>query len=80
MSIIINIDKAKSIGHDIRRQKRAEEFAPLDEVISKQIPGMDLVAAEAGRQLIREKYTLIQDAIDAASTPDEIKAALEVTQ
>ena len=27
--ITINLDKAKTISHDIRRQKRAEEFAPL---------------------------------------------------
>lgn len=79
MTITINLDKAKQIGHDIRRQKRAEEFAPYDEVIAKQIPGADSVAAEEARQAIREKYTLVQDAIDAASTPDEIKAALEVT-
>lgn len=80
MSIIINIDKAKAIGHDIRRQKRAEEFAPYDEIIAKQIPSADAVEAEAKRQEIREKYAQLQDAIDAASTPDEIKAALEVTQ
>lgn len=36
--ITVNIDKAKEIGHSIRREKRAEEFKPLDEAISKQIP------------------------------------------
>ena len=55
----------------------AEEFAPLDKVISLQLPGMDMVAAEAGRQLIRDKYAQVQEQIDAAATPDEIKAALE---
>jgi hypothetical protein len=79
MSIIINIDKAKAIGHDMRRAMRAAEFAPYDEVIAKQIPGADSVAAEEARQAIREKYALVQDAIDAASTPEDIKAALEVT-
>ena len=76
MSIIINIDKAKAIGHDIRRTKRAEEFQPYDEVIAKQIPGADAVAAEKARKEIRFKYELIQEAIDLAITPDEIKAAL----
>lgn len=76
MSIIINIDKAKAIGHDIRRTKRAEEFQPYDEVIAKQIPGADAVAAEEARKEIRFKYELIQEAIDLATTPDEIKAAL----
>lgn len=75
--IIINIDKAKAIGHDMRRAARAEEFAPHDAVIAKAIPGADAVAAEAARQVIREKYAEIQDNIDAATTPEEIKAALE---
>lgn len=75
--IIINIDKAKAIGHDMRRAARAEEFAPHDAVIAKAIPGADAVAAEAARQSIREKYAEIQDNIDAATTPEEIKAALE---
>jgi hypothetical protein len=75
--IIINIDKAKAIGHDMRRAARAEEFAPHDAVIAKAIPGADAVAAETARQAIREKYTDIQVNIDAATTPEEIKAALE---
>jgi hypothetical protein len=75
----IDLDRARSVGHDIRRQKRAEEFAPHDEVIAKQIPGKDAAQAEAKRQKIRDRYAEVQDAIDAAETPDEIKAALEVT-
>jgi hypothetical protein len=74
-----DLDKCRAIGHDIRRTKRAEEFAPLDEVIAKQIPGMDAAAAEAARQVVRDKYAEIQDAIDASSTPDEIRTTLEVT-
>ena len=75
--ITINLDKAKSIAHDMRRAARAEEFKPYDEVIMKQIPGADAVEAEEARQQIRFKYALIQDVIDAAQTTDEIKAALE---
>lgn len=74
--IVVNIDKAKSIGHDMRRAARAEEFKPHDEVIMKQIPGVDAQQAEAARQAIRDKYAAIQEQIDAAATPDEIKAAL----
>jgi len=73
-----DLDKCKAIGHDIRRIQRAEEFKPFDEVIAKQIPGVDAVAAEEARQAIRDKYALIQDVIEGASTPDEIKTALEV--
>ncbi len=78
MAITINLDKAKQIGHEIRRQKRAEEFAPLDEKIMKQIPGVDVAAVEAERQLIRDKYAEVQTAIEAAQAPEEIKAALGI--
>jgi hypothetical protein len=74
--IVVNIDKAKNIAHDMRRAARAEEFKPHDEVIMKQIPGVDAQAAEAARQAIRDKYSAIQADIDAATTPEEIKAAL----
>ena len=71
-----DLDKCRAIGHDIRRTKRAEEFAPHDEVIAKQIPGKSATEAEAKRQEIRDKYSEVQDAIDAAESPEEIKAAL----
>ena len=75
--IKINVDKAKTIGHDMRRAARAEEFKPYDDAIAKQIPG-EMEGAEAARQVIRDKYTTIQTSIDAAQTPDEIKAALGI--
>jgi hypothetical protein len=77
--ITINIDKAKNIAHDMRRAARAEEFKPHDEVIMKQIPGVDAQAAEAARQAIRDKYASIQTGINAATTPEEIKTALGLT-
>lgn len=70
--ISININKAKTISHDIRRQKRAEEFQPLDEVIMKQIPGTDVNAIEAERQVIRDKYATIQTDIDSAENSEEL--------
>jgi hypothetical protein len=76
MGIVIDVTKAKAIGHDMRRAARAEEFKPYDEAISKQIPGTD--GAEIARQAIREKYAAVQADIDAAETPDEIKAALGI--
>lgn len=65
--IQININKAKTIAHDMRRDARSKEFAPLDEVIAKQIPGTDATAIEAERQAIRDKYAAIQTEIDAAA-------------
>jgi hypothetical protein len=75
-AVDVDLGKAKDIGHDIRRQQRAEEFAPFDNIIAKQIPGLDATEAEASRAQIRFKYGLIQDVIDAASDPEEIKSAL----
>lgn len=75
--IVLNINKAKAIGHDMRRAAREAEFAPFDEAIAKQIPGQ-VEGAEAQRQLIREKYAAIQTEIDAATTANEIKAALNI--
>jgi len=77
MGLVIDLTKAKNIGHDMRRAARAEEFKPYDEAIAKQIPGQ-AEGAETARQAIREKYAAIQTSIDAAATPDEIKAALGI--
>ena len=74
--ITINIDKAKTIAHGIRREARTNEFKPYDEVIMKQIPGSDATAAEAARAVIREKYSVMQVSIDSATSVDEIKAVL----
>ena len=76
-AVDIDLDKAKDIGHDIRRTQREAEFAPFDAIIMKQIPGNSAAEAEEARQQIRFKYALIQDVIEAAETPDEIKSALE---
>jgi hypothetical protein len=71
--ITINVTKAKNIAHDARRTARSAEFAPLD--IKATIPS-EATAAEAARQVIRDKYTTMQTAIDAATTTDQIKAAM----
>lgn len=78
MSVTVNIEKAKAIGHAMRRVKRETGFAPLDAVIMKQIPGADTAAIEAQRQAIRDKYAGIQTQIDAAVTPEDIKVALGI--
>lgn len=75
--ITININKAKSIAHDIRRGARAEEFKPLDEIIMKQIPNTDVAAVEVERQAIRDKYAEMQSIIDTSKTIEEIKAAIK---
>jgi hypothetical protein len=75
--IVVNLTKAKGIAHDMRRAKRAEEFAPHDEVIMKQIPGAAADAAEASRAEIRAKYATVQTNIDSAADVDALKSVVE---
>ena len=75
--ITVNINKAKVISHDKRRTARAAEFAPLDEVIMKQIPGTDAAAVETERQVIRDKYAAIQADINLATDAAALKTIIE---
>jgi hypothetical protein len=74
--IRIDIDKAKDIAHEKRREARAEEFKPHDEIIMKQIPGNNMVQAEAARQAIRDKYDELQTQMNEAQTVEELKELL----
>jgi predicted flap endonuclease-1-like 5' DNA nuclease len=71
--ISINLDKAKAIAHAKRREARAAEMAPLD--VQATIPA-HAENAEKARQALRDKYADMQGRIDAAKTPDELKAIL----
>jgi hypothetical protein len=71
--ITVDMTKAKAIAHEKRRQARSEEFAPLD---TKATIPTEAEAAETARQLVRDKYAAMQDAMDAATTPDELKELL----
>jgi hypothetical protein len=75
--ISVNMPKARTIAHTMRRAARDTEFAPHDAVIARRIPGSDDVAAEAARQAIREKYALIQDAIEVATNVDALKTVVD---
>ena len=68
--ITVDMTKARAIAHEKRRQARAEEFAPLD--IKATIPA-EAEAAEAARQVVRDKYATMQEQMDAATTPEELK-------
>lgn len=72
--IVINVDKAKGIAHEVRRAKRAEEFAPLD--VKATIPS-EATAAEEARAAIRAKYATVQDNIDAAADVATLKTIVE---
>ncbi len=72
-AVSINIDKAKTIAHDKRREARSAEFAPLD--IKATIPS-EATAAEVARQAVRDKYAAMQTAIDSATTTEQLKAVM----
>lgn len=66
--------KSKQVAHEIRRAKRAAEFAPHDEVIAKRLPGEDV--AEAARADIRAKYEAMQNDIDSSATVADLRVVL----
>jgi hypothetical protein len=70
--LTVNLEKAKVIAHELRRKCRDKEFEPYDAVIMKQIPGKDHAEAEGSRQTIREKYAVVQNNINAATTVEEL--------
>lgn len=76
--IKVNIDKAKAISHSIRREVRAIEFAPLDAEININIANPEKVAGiESQRQVIRDKYAVVQEEINSASTVEQLKTIIE---
>lgn len=75
-AITHDMERVKLIAHSLRRAKRAEEFAPLDEIIVKQIPGKSASDAEAARATIRSNYDAMQIRIDAAQNVASVKTAL----
>ena len=78
---MINIDmgKAKDITHNIRREARAKEFAPLDQEININIANQTKVTeVETQRQAIRDKYAVIQVNIDDCVNPEGLKAIINL--
>lgn len=71
-----DLARSKEISHGIRREKRAAELAPYDEVIASRIPGISEDDAEAARVEIRSRYAVIQDDLDACTNTDSLKAVL----
>lgn len=72
--IRISMDKAKAVAHDKRRAARAAEFAPLD--IEATIPAK-AAAAEAKRQVIRDKYDRLQAQINACTTLENLRLIVD---
>ena len=75
--VTIDVTKAKEHTHKLRRNKRAEEFKPFDDIIMKQIPGTDVNAAEVSRANIRTKYATLQTQINDCVTAPELKTIID---
>lgn len=73
INISIDIEKYKTIAHNWRRAARSEEFFPWD--LKSTIP-MEKENAELERQKIREKYQVLQQEIDIATTAEQIKTVI----
>ncbi|MDH5182257.1 MAG: hypothetical protein OEX12_00070 [Gammaproteobacteria bacterium] len=76
-SIETDLSGAKIIAHNMRRAKREIDFAPYDEIIAKQIPGHDAIAAEAARADIRTADALLQSNIDACLDENTLRGVIE---
>lgn len=77
-AIVEDLGKCKEMCHGWRRVRRENEFKPYDDIIMKQIPGANVAEAEAARQLIRDKYAVLQTEIDNAASPAELKTILDI--
>lgn len=73
VAVVEDLAAAKEIAHGRRREARAAEFAPLD--VEATIPAK-AAAAEAARQVIRDKYSAIQLRIDEAADTNTLRAEL----
>lgn len=69
--IQINLNKAKEISHDKRRNKRTELFKQMDIEATIQTFAEQ---AEVQRQVIRDEFAVIQTEIDNAESTDQLKA------
>lgn len=74
ITIELDLDKAKELTHQVRRQARALELKQYD--IEATVPSLS-EQAEADRQVIRDKYATIQDNIDNAEDVESLEIILK---
>lgn len=72
-AIVEDLVNAKEIAHNIRRKVRDIEFDPWDRKAT--IP-TEYAAAEAQRELIRQKYAQIQNDIDNTSDVSALRTVV----
>ena len=72
--IQVDMLKAKEIAHEKRREARSLELSPLD--VQATIP-MYTKQAELERQVVRDKYAVMQEKIDQAESVEDLKKVIE---
>lgn len=72
--IQVDMLKAKEIAHNKRRVVREQELQPLDVKVT--IP-MYAEQAELERQVVRDKYAVMQELIDQAESVEDLKKVIE---
>lgn len=78
-AVVEDNDAAKQVAHELRRQARSAEFAPLDQQAMIAVANPEKLAeVEAERQAVRDKYAEVQTAIDACPAPDALREVLAV--
>jgi hypothetical protein len=75
--IKIDLARSKDIAHDIRRRKRAEAFAPLDDAIAKRLPGVSIDELEKQRQAIRDADASLQNKINSVRSIEKLIEAIQ---
>jgi hypothetical protein len=75
--IKIDLARSKDIAHDIRRRKRAEAFAPLDDAIAKRLPGVSIDELEKQRQAIRDDDASLQNKINSVRSIEKLIEAIQ---
>lgn len=73
--IRVDMDAARVIAHQYRREARERAMRPLDMKVAARIPGLDASMVERERETIRNADAMIQIKIDAAKTFDELQKA-----
>jgi len=71
-TLVEDLSASREIAHNLRREKRSEEFRPHDELMAVRIPGTDEEGVEASRQEIRDRYAVIEQQIDDCETVEEL--------
>lgn len=69
-----DLEKSRAIAHQVRKFVRGQEFTPID---NDNMNTVVISSAETARQVLRNKYDVIQINLDNAQNVAEIKGAMQ---